>query len=125
MSAITRNEAIDLLRSEFRKLTDEDHCMCAVAAERGIFCGGFRQYSDDELRRRYWWIVRRRPSITREQLEQIANDWQLTQQDVKDVRLACDVQARVHDTCGGWNDFSNEQLAEVYGDITGKEVSVR
>ena len=122
MSAITRNEAIDLLRSEFQKLTDEDHCMCSVAAARGIFCGGFRQYSDDDLRQRYWWIVRRRPSITREQLEQIANDWQLTQQEVKDAPLACDVQTRVHDTCRGWDDFTNEQLATAY---TGKAVSVR
>ena len=106
-------------------MTDDEHCMCRVAADRGIFCRGFNQFSEDELRQRYWWIVRRRPSLTREQLEQIANDWQLTQQEVKDVPVACDVQARLHDTCRGWDDFSNDQLAQVYQQLTGETVLVR
>ena len=125
MSSLTRDEAISRLRNEFVAMTDDEHCMCRVAAERGIFCRGFNQFSDDELRRRYWWIVRRRPSLTREQLEQIANDWQLTQQEVKDVPVACDVQARLHDTCRGWDDFSNDQLAQVYQQLTGETVLVR
>ena len=125
MSDITRDEAITRLRSELVRLTDDEHCMCSVAAERGIFCGGFRQFSDQELRNRYWWIVRRRPSVTREELEAIANDWQLTQQEVKDAPVACDVQARVHDTCRGWEDFTNEQLAQVFQQITGEAVSIQ
>ena len=125
MSSMTRDEAISRLRNEFVAMTDDEHCMCRVAADRGIFCRGFNQFSDDELRRRYWWIVRRRPSLTREQLEQIANDWQLTQQEVKDVPVACDVQARLHDTCRGWDDFSNDQLAQVYQQLTGETVLVR
>jgi len=124
MSNITRDEAITRLRSEFLKLTDDEHSMCSVAAERGIFCGGFHQFNDPELRNRYWWIVRRRPSITREELEAIANDWQLTQQEVKDAPIACDVQSRVHDTCRGWEDFTNEQLAKMFQQITGEAVSI-
>jgi hypothetical protein len=122
--SITRNEAISRLRSEFLQVTDENHSMCRIAAERGIFCGGFRQYSDQELRNRYWWITRRRPSITRDELESIANDWQLTQQEVKNAPLACDVQARVHDTCRGWEDFSNDQLERAYEEITGEAVTI-
>ena len=125
MSSMTRDEAISRLRNELVAMTDDEHCMCRVAADRGIFCRGFNQFSDDELRQRYWWIVRRRPSLTREQLEQIANDWQLTQQEVKDVPVACDVQARLHDTCRGWDDFSNDQLAKVYQQLTGESVLVR
>ena len=125
MSSLTRDEAISRLRNEFVAMTDDEHCMCRVAADRGIFCRGFNQFSEDELRQRYWWIVRRRPSLTREQLEQIANDWQLTQQEVKDVPVACDVQARLHDTCRGWDDFSNDQLAQVYQQLTGETVLVR
>lgn len=125
MSSITRSEAIARLRREFLSLTDEEHCMCTVAAERGIFCRGFRQFTDDELRDRYWWIVRRRPAITREELELIANDWQLTQQEVKEAPLACDVQSRIHDTCRGWDDFTNEQLALAYRQLTGEAVSIQ
>jgi len=125
MSSMTRDQAIERLRSEFLNLTDDDHSMCRVAAERGIFCGGFRQYTEQELRNRYWWIVRRRPSITREELEMIANDWQLTQQVVKNAPLACDVQSRIHDTCRGWEDFTNEQLAKAYTQITGEAVSIQ
>ena len=124
MSSLTREEIISRLRDEFTALTDEDHCMCSIAAERGIFCRGFRQFSEEDLRKRYWWIVRRRPSITREQLEQIANDWQLAQQEVKETPLACDFQTKLHDTCRGWDDFSNEQLAKAYQQVTGEKVLV-
>ncbi|HUP59984.1 MAG TPA: hypothetical protein VNA69_06155 [Thermoanaerobaculia bacterium] len=124
MSSMTRDEAINRLRDELVRMTDDEHCMCSVAAAKRIFCNGFAQFSDDELRRRYWWIVRRRPSITREQLEQIANDWQLAQQEVKDMPIACDVQRRLHDTCRGWNDFSNEQLAKFYEQFVGEPVEV-
>jgi len=124
MSNITRDQAISRLRTEFLNFTGEDQSMCRVAAERGIFCGGFRQFTEQELRNRYWWIVRRRPSITREQLEEIANDWQLTQQEVKNAPLACDVQTRVHDTCRGWDDFTNDQLAKAYEQILGEVVAI-
>jgi len=124
MSSMTRSEAIAHLRTEFLKLTDDDHSICSVAAERGIFCHGFLQFSEEDLRKRYWWIVCRRPSITRAELEQIANAWQLTQQEVRDVPLACDVQTRLHDTCRGWDDFTNEQLATAYQQLTGEAVSV-
>lgn len=124
MSSLTRDEAITRLRREFLNLTDSEHCMCSVAAERGIFCGGFRQFDEQELRNRYWWIVRRRPSITREELESVANDWQLTQQEVKEMPLACDVQNRVHDTCRGWEDFTDEQLATFFQQVTGEAVSI-
>lgn len=107
---MTREEAIARIREELVGLADDENCMCKVAGERGIFCRGFKQWSEGELRDRYWWIVRRRPDITRAQLETLANSWQLAQQDVRDTPLCCDVQTRVHDTCRGWDDFSTEDL---------------
>jgi len=107
---MTREEAIARIREELVSLTDEDNCMCKVAAERGIFCRGFHQWGDRELRDRYWWIVRRRPEISRGELEALANGWQLAQQEVRDTPLCCDVQAQIHDTCRGWDDFSTEDL---------------
>jgi hypothetical protein len=62
--------------------------------------------------------------MSRQELETIANDWQLAQQEVHETPLACDVQAKVQDTCGGWADFTNEQLGEFYKQLTGREVSI-
>lgn len=121
---ITREEAIRRLRQELLKLTDDEHSMCRIAAERGLFCGGFRGMSDDDLRKRYWWIVRRRPEIGRAELESIANEWQLAQQEVREVPLACDVQTKMNDTCHGWNEFSNAQLAQFYQQVTGAVIEI-
>ncbi len=121
---MTREEAIARIRETLVTLTDEENCTCKIAAERGIFCKGFRQFTDKELRERYWWIVRKRPDITRAELEAIANDWQLAQQDVREIPVACDVQTKVHDTCRGWNDFSNEQLGAYVKQLTGEEVRI-
>jgi hypothetical protein len=124
MEKLTRDDAIARLREELIRMTDEDRCICDVAAEQKIFCNGFRRYSEGDLRKRYWWIVRRRPDITREELEAIANDWQLAQQQVQNEQLACDVQTRFHDTCRGWHDFSNEDIAAFYKQVVGKDVKV-
>jgi hypothetical protein len=104
--------------------TDEENSICKVAAERGVFCKGFHRYTDEELRKRYDWIVAKNPLMTRDELERIANDWQLAQQEVYELPIACDVQMKVYDTCRGWNDFTNEQLAKFYYQLTGDEIAI-
>lgn len=121
---ISRQAAIERLREALVHLTDDENCMCRVAADRQLFCKGFDQYSDQQLRERYGWIVRRRPNVTRAELESIANSWQLAQQTVQNVPLSCDVQTMKHDTCHGWDDFSNDQLAAFYKQLIGTEVDV-
>jgi hypothetical protein len=121
---VSRNELIKMLRTELGSLTNEETSICKAAAEHGVFCHGFSRYGDNELRRRYGWIVRKRPDMTREELETVANDWQLAQQEVHETPLACDVQHKVQDTCGGWSDFTNEELVAFYQQITGKVVSI-
>ena len=120
----SRRSAIDHIRESLENLTDEENSICKVAAEHGIFCRGFKRYTDSELRRRYGWIVRKRPDMSREDLEKIANDWQLAQQQVHDTDFACDVQTKLHDTCCGWDDFTNEELGAFYRQLTGREVHV-
>lgn len=124
MDTITRTEVINRLRQELIKRTDGDMSACKLAAERGIFCHGFARYSDEDLRKLYGWIVRRRPGMTRAELESIADRWQMARQEVDELPLACDVQTRVHDTCRGWDDFSNVDLSKFYRELTGKEVTV-
>ncbi len=122
--AISRQELVERLRVLLRDFADQETSICKVAAQKGIFCRGFRRYGDGELRRKYSWIVRKRPELSRDDLEKIANDWQLAQQQVYDVGFACDVQTRLHDTCGGWDDFSNGDLARFYVELTGREVTI-
>jgi hypothetical protein len=122
---ISRPQIIDLLRSELLKRAGEDVSACRVAAEQGIFCHGFARYSDEELRRRYEWIVRRRPTLTRDELEEIADRWQMARQEVTHTPIACDVQQRVHDTCRGWDDFSNDDLSRFYFEMTGKDIVIQ
>ena len=121
---IAREDAIKLLRAEFLKLVDDENSICKVAAEKGIFCKGFRRYSDFELRKRYRWLARKDRRYTREEREDLANRWQLARQDVDSLPLACDVQLAEHDACNGWDDFSNEELARTVAQITGRVVAV-
>ncbi len=123
-NSITRSEALLLLRSELSRLTDDDTSICKAAADRGIFCNGFNRYGDGELRRRYDWLAHRNPSMSRPELEAMANKWQLARQEFDEMTLACDVQQKVHDTCNGWDDFSNEDLSRFYSELTGRPVSV-
>ena len=121
---IAREEAIKVLRREFLKFVDDENSICKVAAEKGIFCKGFQRYSDFELRKRYRWIARKDRRYTREEIEDLANRWQLARQDVDELPLACDVQQIEHDSCRGWDDFSNEELAKFVYQLTGRVVAV-
>lgn len=121
---VTRAEAIQRLREKYVGMIDEENSICKVAAEKGIFCRGFKHYTDVDLRRRYDWIDRRRKSMSREELEDIANRWQLARQEVEEAPIACDVQQKVHDTCGGWDDFSNDDLAHFWTELTGQTITV-
>lgn len=121
---ISRNAAIDLLREELVKHTDDATSICQAAANEHIFCQGFQGRTDAELRADYAWIVRKRPGMSRAELETIANLWQLTQQEVQQLPLACDVQARAGDMCGGWRGLTNEQLSRYYFELTGRLLRV-
>jgi hypothetical protein len=122
--AVPRSEAVALLRNELLKITDDDNSICKVASERGIFCHGFQRNSDGGLRRCYAWLDKRRPGMSRAELEDLANTWQLARQEVDQLPLACDVQQKEHDSCGGWDDFSNEDLSRFYHDLTGRDLVV-
>jgi hypothetical protein len=123
-ASIERTAAIDLVRSELLKHTDNETSACKFASQRGVLCRGFVRFSDAELQKKFSWITRRRPEMTREELEEMANRWQLARQDVKAMPLACDVQQLEHDMCRGWDDFSNDELSRFYGELTGKTIVV-
>lgn len=121
---IKRNELVTLLRAELKLIAGEDRSVCSIAAAKGIFCHGFQRYGDDELKRRYGWIFRKQPSVSRVQLEEIADRWQLARQETTGLATSCDVQQLERDTCRGWDDFTNDQLARFYFELTGRNVFV-
>ena len=121
---ISRASLIVALRDELSRRARGDMSICRLAAETGIFCKGFRRYTDDELRERYGWISKKNPDAPREELEAIADRWQLARQEVVGASTSCDVQQLEHDACGGWNDFSDGELARFLFELTGRTVEV-
>jgi hypothetical protein len=122
--SIDRAEVVNLIRTELLKHTDSETSVCKFATDRGLLCRGFARYGDAELRRKFDWITRRQPGMSREELEEIANRWQLARQDVTALPVACDVQQKEHDMCRGWDDFSNQDLAKFYTELTAKQIVV-
>ena len=121
---LSRPQAIDRMRHKLRKLTDQDHCLCSVVGELGIFCRGFKALPDQELRRRYHWISRKRPKAPREAIEELANLYHLGRQEVTGAVLCCDLETREHGGCDGWNNFANSQLEEFYLALMGEPVEI-
>jgi hypothetical protein len=121
---LSRDGAIDILRTELLKLAGDEVSICKVAAEKNIFCRGLHRLSDAELRRRFAWINAKNPRMPRAEMEELVDRWQLARQDVDGLPTACDVQQLEHDGCRGWDDFSNEDLSRFCLELTGRNVVV-
>lgn len=120
----TRARAVEKLRDGLRRLVDDDHSLCRVAAERGIFCRGFARWPDSEFDRRFRGALGRSTHLTRVQMEALADVWQLAEQIRCRVTLACDAQGASHGACRGWDEFSNADLQRYCVDILGLDVVV-
>jgi hypothetical protein len=119
-----RTDAISRLRAELLAMTDEEHSLCQVAARRGIFCHGFRRWNDGEFDRRWRRFIGRSTHLSRAQMEEFANVWELAEQIRKRVALACDAQMEARRPCRGWDEFSNTELARFCSEVLGKNVDV-
>ncbi|MDQ5856726.1 MAG: hypothetical protein M3542_00420 [Acidobacteriota bacterium] len=119
-----RNEAISRLRTSLLGLTDEDHSLCQVAAARGIFCRGFRRWNESEFDRCWRKHIGRSTHLSRAQMEEYANVWELAEQIRRRVSLACDAQSAAGGPCRGWNEFSNADLARFCNDVLGENAEV-
>jgi hypothetical protein len=123
-ATMTRQEAVQAIRRKILEMVDDEHSMCRIAAEKGIFCHGFRQHTDEELRERYDWLLRNKPDMSREELEDLANRWQLARQVVNQVPVSCDAQTIERDTCRGWDTFDDDALARFYLELLGVQVEI-
>jgi hypothetical protein len=121
---LTRPEALQLIRGKLKGLTDDENCMCLVAARIGVFCKGFHEIPDVEFRRRFDWIARKRPKASREELERLVSLYHRGRQEVSHAELCCDVETREHSACDGWNSFGNAALAKLCFELTGRTVEI-
>ena len=124
MTTKTRAQAIQALRRTLLEMTDDDHSMCRVASEKGIYCRGFRQLTDEQMRQKYEWILRRKPDMSRVELEELANRWQLARQIVDQVPISCDAQQIEHDTCSGWDGVTDEDLIRFHRELLSEEIEI-
>jgi hypothetical protein len=122
--AWSRSEAIGRLRAMLLALTDEEHSICQVAAEGGIFCRGFARWSPADFDRRWKRAIGRSTHLSRAQMEEFANLWQLAEQIRQRVTLACDAKATGERACRGWDEFSNEEISRFCADVLGETVVV-
>jgi hypothetical protein len=126
MKRISRTQAICQLRDALRPMVDSQTSLCAAVARRGVFCGGFDQWSLAELRARYPWIAERHPRASRRQLVELADRWQRNRTGVDHGRLPCDVPERHRGAapCAGWEEFYEAELARFVGELCGERVQV-
>jgi hypothetical protein len=101
-----------------------DRSLCRVAAERGIFCRGFRRWSLAEFDRRWRKAIGRSTHLTQVQMEQLADLWQLTEQVRQGVALACDAIPSAQSPCRGWDELSDEELARFCRELVRDTVSI-
>jgi hypothetical protein len=121
---VTRETAVARLRRKLIAMQEEGKSVCRIAAEKGLFCRGFRRYGDDELRFRYAATIENASQLTRAELEEHANAWQLARQKQEGTLLCCDVQFMTYETCRAWDDFSNEELSRFCTEMLGENVRV-
>lgn len=122
----TREEAIGDLRRAIESLQDDQHSICQIAAERNLFCRGFAQWTFTELRNRYPQIVRSRPHITPQRLEELANRWQLARQFATGEPTACDVQMkeRCFPQCRGWDEWDDHDLEAFHEELCHEPIEI-
>lgn len=116
---VSRDHSIGVLRDVLTGFADADKSICRVAAERGIFCRGFGRWRAAEFDRRWHGSIGRSSHLSREQMEQFADLWQLTEQFRCGVSLACDANHAPESPCRGWDEFSDEDLARFCRDLEG------
>jgi hypothetical protein len=119
-----RDEAVARLRKALLTLVDGEHSMCQVASEHGIFCRGFGRWNASEFDRRWRSAIGRSTHLSRAQMEEFANLWQLSEQYRQRVSLACDAASNAHGGCRGWDEFSNADLSRFCAEVLASSVQV-
>lgn len=116
----TRGEAIERLRSRLIRLGDGEHSICKVAADRGIFCRGFRRWNDREFHDRFKGTLGVSTHLTRPQMEELADLWQLSEQLSQGLALTCDAPCTTGAACRGWDEFTDAEIQSFCCEMIGQ-----
>lgn len=119
---LTREEACARLSRRLATLIGPGKSVCRFAAEENVLCRGLAHFTDQQLRTRYGFLGDE--ETPREELERRADRWQVARCEIENARTACDVQERFLETCRGWNEFTNQELARFCREICGDRVVV-
>jgi hypothetical protein len=121
---LTRAEAIGRLREALRALCGGERTLCRVAAEEGIFCRGFRRWPEREFHDRWRGHLGVSTHLTRPQMEELAELWQICEQLERRSALICDAQTVAPGACRGWSEFSDADLEGFCREILGGRVTI-
>jgi len=121
---LTRPQAIAVLRRGLERFGDGEHSTCHVAAERGIFCRGFRRFDDHEFHQRWRPVLGESTHLNRRQIERLADVWELCEQVRQRVHVTCDARAVSPGPCRGWLEFSDAALGRFCTELLGRDVIV-
>jgi hypothetical protein len=119
---LTRQEAIARLSKRLAALTGPQKSACRFAADEKVLCRGFARFTDEQLRQRYGFLGD--GDTPRAELERRADEWHVGRGEMERAPTACDVQQQFVETCRGWNEFTNQELARFCRDICGDRVVV-
>ena len=116
----SREETIRHLRPRLLELCGDERSMCRVAAERGLFCRGFRRWHDREFHQRIKPSLGVSTHLNRLQMETLADLWLLSEQLRLDVGLACDAATLGEGFCRGWDELSDRELRDACLELQGR-----
>ena len=119
---LTREQAVARLSTRLAALAGPEKSVCRFADEEKVLCRGFSRYTDEQFRQRYGFLGEH--DTPREELERRADEWHVARGVMERARTACDVQQQFVETCRGWNEFTNYELARFCRDICGDRVVV-
>jgi len=120
----SRSEVIARLRRKLSQLAQGDHCLCETAARLGIFCKGFKRFSDAEFNQRFGAIVRTHKRQPRQALEALAALDHWRRQEAAGAAICCDVETKEQVSCTGWNGFDARTLEGYHRKIIGTPVRI-
>ncbi len=106
----TREGAVAVLRERLARMADGEHSICWMAADRGIFCRGFRRWNDREFHERWKATLGVSTHLNRAQMEEFADLWQQSEQLCHGIALACDLPPAARAACRGWDEFTDLEL---------------
>ena len=118
----TRDDALKKIREHLAANTRDDETTCQAAARLGIFCHGYDQWTEEQLRELYPWLAKKMPRDTlREEFLKLIMAWDGARMLARKSPTTCDVKVLDHEGCLGFDRYSNQQLKQLFPQVFGAD----